>query len=81
MAALRGGIKTVLIPKENEKDLVEIPKNVKQGLDIRPVQWIEEVLEMALVNQPEPHGDEDVSVEKPVAGKHRESKKSAVIKH
>ncbi|MEA3302552.1 MAG: endopeptidase La [Pseudomonadota bacterium] len=81
LAALRGGIKRVLIPKENEKDLVEIPKNVKQGLDIRPVQWIEEVLEMALVNQPEPHGDEDVSVEKPVAGKHRESKKPAVIKH
>jgi ATP-dependent Lon protease len=81
LAALRGDIKTVLIPKENEKDLVEIPKNVKQGLDIRPVQWIEEVLEMALVNQPEPHGDEDVSVEKPVAGKQRESKKSAVIKH
>ncbi len=81
LAALRGGIKTVLIPKENEKDLVEIPKNVKQGLDIRPVQWIEEVLEMALVSQPEPHGGEDVSVEKPVTGKQGENKKTAVIKH
>ena len=81
LAALRGGIKTVLIPKENEKDLVEIPKNVKQGLDIRPVQWIEEVLEMALVNQPEPHGEEDVSAEKPVTAKAGESKKTAVIKH
>ena len=81
LAALRGGIKTVLIPKENEKDLVEIPKNVKQGLDIRPVQWIDEVLEMALVSQPEPHGDEDVSAEKPVTGKQGEDKKTAVIKH
>ena len=81
LAALRGGIKTVLIPKENEKDLAEIPKNVKQGLDIRPVQWIEEVLEMALVSQPEPHGDTDVSAEKPVTGKQGEDKKTAVIKH
>ena len=81
LAALRGGIKTVLIPKENEKDLAEIPKNVKQGLDIRPVQWIEEVLEMALVSQPEPHGDADVSAEKPAARKRGEDKKTAVIKH
>jgi ATP-dependent Lon protease len=81
LAALRGGIKTVLIPKENEKDLVEIPTNVKQGLDIRPVQWIEEVLEMALVSQPEPHGDEEVSAEKPVTGKQGADKKTAVIKH
>ncbi len=81
LAALRGGIKTVMIPKENEKDLVEIPKNVKQGLDIRPVQWIEEVLEMALVSQPEPHDDAEVSAEKPVAGKQGDEKKAAVIKH
>jgi ATP-dependent Lon protease len=81
LAALRGGIKTVLIPKENEKDLVEIPKNVKQGLDIRPVQWIDEVLEVALVSQPEPHGDADVSTEKPVSGKQGDVKKTAVIKH
>ncbi len=81
LAALRGGIKTVLIPKENEKDLVEIPKNVKQGMDIRPVQWIDEVLEMALVSQPEPHGDADVSTEKPVSGKQGDVKKTAVIKH
>ena len=81
LAALRGGIKTVLIPKENEKDLVEIPKNVKQGLDICPVQWIEDVLEMALASQPEPHGNEDVSAEKPVTGKQGEDEKTAVIKH
>jgi len=81
LAALRGGIKRVLIPKENEKDLVEIPKNVKQGLDIRPVQWIEEVLEMALVSQPEPHKGEEAGVTKPAAGKSSENKKAAVIKH
>ena len=54
LAALRGGIKTVLIPKENEKDLVEIPDNVKEGLDIIPVEHVSEVLEHALVGAPEP---------------------------
>ncbi len=81
LAALRGGIKTVLIPKENEKDLADIPKNVKQGLEIRPVQWIEEVLEMALVNRPEPHAGEERETPKPGAGKQSENKKAAVIKH
>jgi len=54
LAALRGGIKTVLIPKENEKDLVEIPDNVKEGLTIIPVEHVSEVLKHALVKQPEP---------------------------
>ncbi|KJZ24477.1 endopeptidase La [Tritonibacter mobilis] len=53
LAALRGGIKTVLIPKENEKDLPEIPDNVKEGLDIIPVDHVSEVLKHALVSQPE----------------------------
>ncbi|MFY1711639.1 endopeptidase La [Tritonibacter mobilis] len=53
LAALRGGIKTVLIPKENEKDLPEIPDNVKEGLDIIPVDHVSEVLKNALVRQPE----------------------------
>ena len=53
LAALRGGIKTVLIPKENEKDLPEIPDNVKEGLDIIPVDHVSEVLKHALVRQPE----------------------------
>jgi ATP-dependent Lon protease len=48
LAAQRGGIRTVLIPKENVKDLKEIPENVTRGLDIRPVQWIDEVLAVAL---------------------------------
>ncbi|BAE51594.1 endopeptidase La [Paramagnetospirillum magneticum] len=52
LAALRGGIKTVLIPKENEKDLAEIPDNVKKGLDIIPVSTADEVLQRALVRMP-----------------------------
>jgi ATP-dependent Lon protease len=54
LAALRGGIDTVLIPKENQKDLVEIPERIKKDLDIRPVEWIDEVLDIALVARPEP---------------------------
>ncbi|MEM6488476.1 MAG: endopeptidase La, partial [Pseudomonadota bacterium] len=54
LAALRGGIKTVLIPKENTKDLPDIPDNVKEGLDIMPVETVSEVLRVALSRQPEP---------------------------
>ena len=54
LAAHRGGITKVLIPSENEKDLAEIPKNIKQNLDIRPVRWIDEVLDIALVEKPKP---------------------------
>ena len=54
LAALRGGIKTVLIPEENFKDLTEIPDNVKAGLEIIPVSHVREVLARALVRQPEP---------------------------
>ncbi|MBR2512663.1 MAG: endopeptidase La [Halomonas sp.] len=50
LAARRGGIKTVLIPEENRRDLKEVPENIKGALDIRPVQWIDEVLAVALVN-------------------------------
>ncbi len=54
LAALRGGIKTVLIPEENEKDLADIPDNVKEGLEIIPVKHVSEVLKQALVEEPEP---------------------------
>ena len=54
LAALRGGIKTVLIPEDNVKDLVEIPDNAKQGLEIIPVSHVDQVLEVALVTKPEP---------------------------
>jgi ATP-dependent Lon protease len=50
LAASRGGVKTVIIPKENEKDLSEIPDNIKDGLDIKPVSYVDEALEIALVN-------------------------------
>jgi ATP-dependent Lon protease len=53
LAARRGGIKTVLIPEENQRDLKDIPENVKEDLDIRPVRWIDEVLEVALTHMPE----------------------------
>ena len=56
LAAHRGGISTVLIPEENEKDLAEIPKNIKDKLTIVPVKWIDQVLEQALVHQPVPEG-------------------------
>jgi ATP-dependent Lon protease len=54
LAAHRGGIKTVLIPEENRKDLVDIPKNISEALDIRPVKWIDQVLEVSLEHKPEP---------------------------
>ena len=54
LAAHRAGIKTVLIPEENRKDLTEIPDNVKENIDIKPVQWIDEVLEVALSKSPKP---------------------------
>ena len=52
LAALRGGVKTVIIPEENKKDLTEIPSNIKDNLDIKTVSWIDEVLELALEKQP-----------------------------
>ena len=54
LAALRGGVKTVLIPEENAKDLTEIPDNVKEGLKIIPVAHVRDVLKLALVRMPEP---------------------------
>ena len=53
LAALRAGIKTVIIPADNEKDLADIPNNVKDGMRIVPVKTVEEVLKIALVRQPE----------------------------
>jgi ATP-dependent Lon protease len=58
LAALRGGIKTVLIPEENVKDLQEIPENVKNGLEIVPVRWVDKVLEIALEKMPTPLPDD-----------------------
>jgi len=59
LAALRGGIEIVLIPQENERDLVEIPDNIKENLDIRPVRWIDEVFEVALKSMPKMLSEND----------------------
>ncbi|MFN3736306.1 endopeptidase La [Hydrogenophaga sp.] len=63
LAALRGGIKTVVIPEENVKDLAEIPDNVKQGLEIVPVKWIDKVLAIALERQPVALTEEEVAAQ------------------
>ncbi len=61
LAAHRGGVNIILIPKENEKDLVEVPDDIKGDLDIRLVQWIDDVLEVALVEPPRPRNDDATS--------------------
>jgi ATP-dependent Lon protease len=67
LAALRGGIKTVLIPEENAKDLQEIPENVKNGLDIIPVKWIDQVLAIALEHMPTALPEDELVVDAVVA--------------
>jgi len=62
LAAHRGGIKKVLIPEENRRDLTEIPDNIKKDLEIVPVQWIDEVLELALVSATKPLTDDEFAV-------------------
>jgi ATP-dependent Lon protease len=83
LAALRGGIKTVLIPQENAKDLQEIPENVKSGLEIVPVKWIDKVLEVALERQPTPLPDEEpvVAATPPVAGDGPQPPLPVSVKH
>lgn len=60
LAALRGGIKRVLIPHDNVRDLADVPEEIKNQLDIRPVQWVEEVLELALEELPKALSDEEI---------------------
>jgi len=79
LAAHRGGIKTVLIPEQNVKDLAEIPDNVKNKLEIVPVRWIEKVLEVALERQPEPVTD--VPAVAAVAAAAPAEVKAEVVKH
>ncbi len=74
LAAHRGGIKTVLIPEENTRDLVDIPKNIKQNLDIKPVRWIDDVLEVALQHMPEPLPDDGGGSKSTPAAKSSNSK-------
>jgi ATP-dependent Lon protease len=68
LAALRGGVKTVLIPEENVKDLQDIPENAKNQLDIVPVRWIDQVLEVALISAPKALPDEEPAATKPPQG-------------
>ncbi|MEY3762625.1 MAG: Lon protease [Pseudomonadota bacterium] len=82
LAALRGGIKTVLIPEDNVKDLQDIPENVKNGLEIVPVKWIDKVLEVALVSMPQALPDEEpVVVEAPVVADAKTATKTGAVKH
>jgi ATP-dependent Lon protease len=84
LAAHRGGIKTVLIPEQNVKDLAEIPDNVKNKLEIVPVRWIDKVLEVALERQPIALSDEEAAVDPAVtkaADKIVDKADPAVVKH
>lgn len=81
LAALRGGIKKVLIPKDNAKDLEEIPANVKKGLEIVPVRTIEEVLSHALISQPIPILDEKSQKIDDLSPKTAENLENDVIRH
>ena len=81
LAALRGGIKTVLIPAENEKDLAEIPDNVKEGLDIIPVSHVSEVLKLALVRAPEPIEWDEEAEEAAAAAAVAKAEPSSAVAH
>ena len=81
LAAHRGEIKIVMIPKENEKDLTEIPNNIKQKLEIIPVQWIDEVLQVALVKMPEPLDEADAVATLRSKGKKTAAKNKPVQAH
>ncbi|MFV8833520.1 endopeptidase La [Aquisalimonas sp.] len=75
LAAHRGGITTVVIPEENRKDLQEIPKGVIGKLDVRPVRWIDEVLELALVQTPQPLPEDEAGTDEEQAPKKRSRSK------
>jgi ATP-dependent Lon protease len=79
LAAHRGGIKIVLIPEENVKDLAEIPENIKNRLDIQPVKWIDQVLDLALERKPEALPDVNATAPLPVVVDDKVA--GAVIKH
>ena len=81
LAAGRGGIKTVLIPEENVKDLTEIPDEIKNRLEIRPVRWIDQVLEAALESQPKPLADDVGNPEGAVPPPAPADATPAVLKH
>ncbi len=81
LAAHRGGIKTVIIPEENERDLVDIPKNIKQHMDIKPVRWIDEVLELALTNMPDAKPKKGAASSTTKKAKTTRKKARTVVRH
>ncbi len=81
LAALRGGIKTVMIPEENVKDLQDIPENVKNNLEIVPVRWIDKVLEIALEKMPTPLLEEDPVVLSPATTGTDTTQVTGSVKH
>ncbi|MGH1441231.1 MAG: endopeptidase La [Cellvibrionaceae bacterium] len=78
LAAHRGGIKTVIIPLENQRDLKEIPDNILQDLDIKPVKWVDQVLELALQSMPKPLSDAEY---KALEAKAQQSADGPAVKH
>jgi len=81
LAAGRGGIKTVLVPEENVKDLAEIPDEIKNRIEIRPVRWIEQVLEATLERQPVPLSDEKKEADAPPPAAPASEGEGAHLKH
>ncbi len=81
LAAQRGGIQTVIIPEENRKDLVEIPKSILGKIDVRPVRWIDQVLEIALTQAPTPLPETEEPVEAEGKKTKRGRKQGAVRAH
>lgn len=82
LAALQGGLKTVLIPKENQRDLAEIPDNVKKGLEIVPLVSVDEVLEWALISTLVPiEWDEDEDEDDKVSDKPDDADREGVVTH
>ncbi len=78
LAAHRGGIKTIIIPIENKRDLKEIPENILQDLEIKPVKWVDEALEIALQSMPKALSDDEYSA---LEAKVRESADAPGVKH
>jgi ATP-dependent Lon protease len=81
LAAHRGGIKTVLIPEQNVKDLAEIPDNVKSKIEIVPVRWIDKVLEIALERHPVPLTDEEVAAVSAAMSKNADKSDPNIMTH
>ena len=80
LAAHRGGIKTILIPHENKKDLTDIPKDILDTLEIHPVKWIDEVLELALADKLTPITESDLD-KSDISSSKKSSKTSEVLRH